>query len=143
MPDFARVRRWGSCETNGYIFVWHHAEGEEPSWTPQPVPPVEDGSWTFVGRNEFMVSCHIQEIPENGADVAHLNAVHGPGMVCSGLSRHLWAADWAPNSHDGLTHTATLKLNHQLALFSKLSLFKMDVEANQVQYITWLVPPEG
>lgn len=116
---------------NGLVFVWHHAEGEAPSWQPQPVAQVEDGSWSFVGRNEFLVSCHIQEIPENGADVAHLNAVHGPGIggrALTALSRHLWNAEWSP----GPQHIATLRLTHQLDLFGKLRLIKMDVCANQV-----------
>ncbi|XP_034234039.1 cholesterol 7-desaturase isoform X2 [Thrips palmi] len=131
VPDFARVRHWESFETNGFIFVWHHAEGDAPSWWPQPVAAIEDGSWAFVGRNEFLVSCHIQEIPENGADVAHLNAVHGPGMVGRGLSRHLWDAQWTPGADDR-PHTATLKLNHQLDLFGKFRMLKMDVCANQI-----------
>lgn len=135
MPDFARVRCWESFEANGFIFVWHHAEGDAPTWWPRPVAAIEDGSWAFVGRNEFLVSCHIQEIPENGADVAHLNAVHGPGMVGRGLSRHLWDAQWSPGADD-MQHTATLRLNHQLDLFGKFRMLKMDVCANQVRLRT-------
>ena len=36
----------------------------------------EEGGWVYQGRNEYEVACHIQDIPENGADVAHLPAVH-------------------------------------------------------------------
>ncbi|KAJ1519206.1 hypothetical protein ONE63_011188 [Megalurothrips usitatus] len=80
VPAFARVRRWESREINGLVFVWYHAEGEPPAWEPQPMPPLEDGSLTFGGRYEFLVACHIQDIPENAADVAHFDAVHGPAI---------------------------------------------------------------
>ncbi|KAK3921919.1 Cholesterol 7-desaturase [Frankliniella fusca] len=133
VPDFARVKRWESMETNGYVFVWHHAEGEPPSWWPQPVASVVDGSWSFVGRNEFLVSCHIQEIPENGADVAHLNAVHGPGMMgLSALSRHLWTAQWSPGAEPHNQHSAVLQLDHEMVVLGKARLFKMSVRANQI-----------
>lgn len=55
----------------------------------------DSGEWCYYGRNEFLISCHIQEIPENGADVAHLNAVHGPNMLTGSdirYSRQPWAS---------------------------------------------------
>lgn len=55
----------------------------------------DSGEWCYYGRNEFLISCHIQEIPENGADVAHLNAVHGPNMLTGNdirYSRQPWAS---------------------------------------------------
>lgn len=55
----------------------------------------DSGEWCYYGRNEFLINCHIQEIPENGADVAHLNAVHGPNMLTGNdirYSRQPWAS---------------------------------------------------
>lgn len=80
IPKSARVKTWKSCELGGSIFVWHHAENAEP-WNIPVVREVEDGSWVYHGRNEYFVKCHIQEIPENGADPAHLQAVHGPSIA--------------------------------------------------------------
>lgn len=50
------------------IFVWYHAENELP-WKLPEIPELLSGDWSFHGKNEFNVSCHIQDIPENGADV--------------------------------------------------------------------------
>lgn len=70
------MKKWISCETDEAIFVWHHADCPEPTWQMPSVREVANGEWIYYGRNEFMINCHIQEIPENAADVPHLNAVH-------------------------------------------------------------------
>ena len=79
---------------NGSIFVWHNKENEEP-WAIPVVKEVDTGEWMYYGRNEFLVSAHIQDIAENGADVAHLSAVHGPSMMAGSdlrTSRTPWAS---------------------------------------------------
>lgn len=101
VPEFAKTKAWDCCEVNQLIFVWHHAESTAPDWRPKPLEEISNGSWRYQGRNEFLVNCHIQEIPENGADWAHLSAVHGPSMFLSEqvpwLARHSWtAAEWTP-----------------------------------------------
>lgn len=80
VPKLPKTDTYVSKEVNGWIFVWHHAEGDTP-WEIPVISEVESGEWTFQGRNEYYVGCHLQEIPENGADVSHLNAVHGPSIV--------------------------------------------------------------
>lgn len=40
--------------------------------------------FVYHGRNEFYVNCHIQEIPENGADLAHFSAVHSFSVLAGG-----------------------------------------------------------
>ncbi|GLH13447.1 Cholesterol 7-desaturase [Gryllus bimaculatus] len=60
VPEFARVKRWESCEANGFVFVWYHAEGEPPSWQVEGVPQVGCGEWLFRGRSEFLINSHIQ-----------------------------------------------------------------------------------
>lgn len=80
VPKLPKTKTYLSKETNGWIFVWNHAENESP-WEIPIIQEIETGEWIFQGRNEYYVNCHIQEIPENGADVSHLNAVHGPSIV--------------------------------------------------------------
>lgn len=80
VPKLPKTPTYVSKETNGWIFVWNHAEGES-SWDIPIIEEIETGEWVFQGRNEYYVNCHIQEIPENGADVSHLNAVHGPSIL--------------------------------------------------------------
>jgi cholesterol 7-dehydrogenase len=65
---------------NDIIYVWYHAENEQP-WQLPNIEEIESGFWTFHGSNEFRINCHIQDIPENGADRAHLATVHGTSIV--------------------------------------------------------------
>lgn len=64
---------------NKAVFVWYHVEGEEP-WTLPAVPEVDTGKWVYNGKSEFVINGRIQQIPENAADVAHLNCIHSPNM---------------------------------------------------------------
>lgn len=56
---------------SGLIFVWYHAENEKP-WNIPSVKELENNDWAFHGKNEFLVNSHIQDIPENGADVGEI-----------------------------------------------------------------------
>lgn len=76
----AKLKRWTSLEINGFIFLWYHIENEDP-WKIPIVQEIESREYVFLAKNEFIINCHIQEIPENGADIAHLSSVHGPGMI--------------------------------------------------------------
>ena len=57
------------------------------------------------GRVVHYIAAHIEEISENGADVAHLSALHQPGVTGGGnvnfaetwlskLLSHKWTATW-------------------------------------------------
>ncbi|XP_046385248.1 cholesterol 7-desaturase nvd [Ischnura elegans] len=139
VPEFARAKRWPSIEVNHVIFVWYHAEGAEPSWVLEELPEVQSGDWQCKGRSTFHVNCHIQEIPENGADVAHLNAVHSPLLTSGGdlrksggsrLASHSWVASWAPNEDE--RHRATMKLRHELRFLGKYLIMSNDIVAHQI-----------
>ena len=60
---------------------------------------------THRGRVVHYIAAHIEEISENGADVAHLNALHQPCVAAGGsvsfaetwlskLLQHKWTAKW-------------------------------------------------
>lgn len=155
MPSVAKVRCWPSDEVNGYIFVWYHAEtefSETPQWSVPDIPEISSKKWAYRGRTDYRVNAHIQEIPENGADVAHLGHLHGPSMLYgSALSsiagkneptwsdkwtpilQHHWTVSWTgplpggPDQHVGVTN-----LHHDLRVFGKIPLIVMDVEAQQI-----------
>lgn len=86
---------------DGFIFIWYHAEQTELPWD-LPVPMGEiDDTFVYHGHNEFYINCHIQEIPENGADIAHFNAIHKKNFINGswaqkkrlfGLGSHHWKA---------------------------------------------------
>ncbi len=56
----ARIKVWDKIEINGFIFVWHHADGDEPQWFPSKIQEIEDSKWVYRGRTEHIVSCHFQ-----------------------------------------------------------------------------------
>ncbi|XP_058801216.1 cholesterol 7-desaturase nvd [Phymastichus coffea] len=145
VPSAVRTKVWESSESNGLIFVWHHAESAAPDWYPKPIEGISNGTWRYQGRNEFYINCHIQEIPENGADWAHLEAVHGASMLNVGfmakVMRHSWTnASWSSPTTTLLhadkeaseQHVATSCLRHSVILFDKFSLLEMDVVALQI-----------
>lgn len=119
----------------------------------------EDITWNSWMRTSFVytdsatvrwrcLSLHVlssllQEIPENGADVAHLVQVHQP-FIAAGINltamwnkylsfgKHHWTAQWTqmmkPDEHIG-----SLKLTHDLTLFGiSLPFVFLNVHAMQV-----------
>lgn len=102
IPKGAAVKAWQSCEVNDEIFVWHHMENDKP-WSIPVIKEIENKDWIFYGQNDFLVNCHIQDVPENGADVAHLNAVHDANILVGSdlrdsnkkwgsFAKHVWNA---------------------------------------------------
>lgn len=143
VPAFAKVRSWTSVEINGWVNIWYHAEGIEPSWRLPELQEITDGTWKYKGRTEHYINAHIEEIPENGADVAHLKMVHEPFIAagadlttmwnkCFSWSQHSWSASWQPlPSPDD--HIACMTVSHDLKLFGfSLPFLKILVKAMQI-----------
>ncbi|XP_008551501.1 cholesterol 7-desaturase nvd 1 [Microplitis demolitor] len=102
-PSKIKMKSWTCREVNKLIFVWYHAELADPEYEIESIPQIEDGSWQCHGRNEFHVTCHIQDLSENGADWAHLSVVHGPtkfmGMLPRSIVHHSWTGvGWQSNA---------------------------------------------
>ncbi|XP_047425101.1 cholesterol 7-desaturase nvd isoform X2 [Mugil cephalus] len=100
VPEFAKVRSWPSCEINRQILVWFHCDGEEPQWTVPEQQEITKGEWAYRGRTEHFINAHIQEIPENAGDIAHLAHLHNPGIVSGVDLRHTNAKMWKFLRHD-------------------------------------------
>ncbi|CAL1569651.1 unnamed protein product [Knipowitschia caucasica] len=143
VPEFARVGRWHSVEVNGQIYVWFHCDGEEPQWEVPEQEEISRGEWVYRGRTEHYVSAHIQEIPENAADIAHLGHLHQPGMIAGVDLRHTknkawdfmqhdWKAEWHPEPEPH-SHCSQMLVKHALHLFGlHWSLLDVSVVARQV-----------
>ncbi|CAL8103787.1 unnamed protein product [Orchesella dallaii] len=141
-PQFVKIKTWQATEAYGFVYFWYHAENEEPTWWPDPVPEVESGSWRYRGRSEFQVACHIQEIPENGPDAAHLNVVHS-SPVTTGTNpdasllkweflKHVWSASWGTNSTKGREHEALMRVDHKIILLNKIPFCHIGVDIHQI-----------
>jgi cholesterol 7-desaturase len=161
---------WKTFETNGFIYLWHHGTNEEPTWYPDAISEINNGTWRYRGRTEMRVACHVQvrlrgtlrkptqglseihydtiflnfqEIPENGADVAHLNVLHSDIVLCGdnpkkaffswSFIKHVWDAKWEANVSDpNRKHEALLKVKHHMLLFGWLPFLHIDVDVHQV-----------
>ncbi|CAL8128730.1 unnamed protein product [Orchesella dallaii] len=142
VPPFVKLKTWPVHESFGFVYIWYHAENEKPLWWPDIVTEVESGQWKYRGRSEFRVACHIQEIPENGPDSAHLGVVHSSfftngaipneSRVSWSFLKHGWAATWAPNSDPGREHEALMRVYHHIILFNKISCLHMPVDVHQI-----------
>ncbi|QQP42140.1 Neverland, partial [Caligus rogercresseyi] len=66
----AKLKTYESLELNGLVYVWYHANEKLKSlWEPLVLEGFSN--LVYQGRTEYEISCHIQDIPENGSDVNH------------------------------------------------------------------------
>ncbi|XP_069980673.1 cholesterol 7-desaturase nvd [Penaeus vannamei] len=145
VPKTANVKRWESREVNGRIYVWYDAEGRPPQWHIPEIGHVTRGEWSYRGRTYHEVLAHIQEIPENGADMAHLGHLHVPNIFKGNdlrdafannqvmdLAEHAWNGEWRARQSPE-SHMAELVMTHSLSFVGgKFKLFKMTVRAEQI-----------
>ncbi|XP_062447236.1 cholesterol 7-desaturase nvd-like, partial [Rhea pennata] len=143
VPDFATVRTWPSCEVNGMLLVWYHCDGVSPTWAVPEQREITTKDWVFRGQTEHFINAHIQEIPENAADTAHLTFLHGPAILSGtdlrytrsklwGFMKHIWKAEWQPEPGPN-KHCSQLLIKHSATVFGKhFSLLDLTVSARQV-----------
>lgn len=112
---------WWVREVNMFVLVWHHSEGLEPQWEVPVIPELnEGGDYYYHGRSDHHVEALCQEVPENGADIAHLNYLHHPSFVplITKLWNHSWAvSSWAPGTPE--KHITSIELTEQLHFCGK------------------------
>jgi cholesterol 7-desaturase len=129
IPHNAKVKKYPTMERNGMILVYYDAEDRDPAWEMEPHPNVEAGEWYISGETYNVVHAHINEIPENGADAAHLDVLHQPFIVDS-LKKamdHRWTCTWEVNKDK--PHTSLIALTQGMNIFGAALPFS-DVQAN-------------
>lgn len=114
IPSGAHTTAFTVMERNSMILVWYDAEGREPTWELRPVPEIDGGAYRFDGMCDHRVTAHIQELPENGADVNHLPALHEPFIVrwLQPLLKHDWSMAWEASKD--VKHVAIGKLDQRV-----------------------------
>lgn len=124
VPLTAKMKTWPSIEMNRSVYLWYHAEGEHPGWFPDEIEEIKKRAWTHLGYTQHTVNAHIQEIPENAADVAHFVPIHAMPIVTGSHSRynfsnwcyiaqHEFNAGWEPQENEE-KHVGILQLDHAL-----------------------------
>ena len=84
-------------------------------WFEPPLIP-ELSTFVYHGMTENIVPAIIYELPENGADIGHLSALHSAFVVAAlrPLLSHAWAGQWRP--HPTLPHLAQLTIDQSMVL---------------------------
>jgi len=151
---FAKAAVYKIIERNQIIYFWHDAEHRDPWWEPPSFPELDNCEFTYHGKTEHHVLAHIQELPENGADISHLNTLHH--SATRGIT-HQWEATWVPlgesteksatadNNNNttkttNLSHWTEIRLTERTILFGiPLKFLDVKVVVNQIgPGIVWL-----
>ncbi|CAP29052.2 Protein CBR-DAF-36 [Caenorhabditis briggsae] len=146
IPEQAKVTTWPCIERNNNIYLWYHCDGVEPEWQIPEITEITEGLWKLGGRTEHELMCHIQEVPENGADIAHLNYLHksapeitnGSDIIKTDLSdpqpavQHVWDGKWEVKSEED-KHCGVMHLNQFMTIWGyKVPLTSSKLVAEQV-----------
>ena len=76
------LRTLPMAEKYGMLWAWFHPACEPPAWELPYIPEMEDATgYTGSRRGTWTASTCIQEIAENGVDVAHLKFLHNAPMI--------------------------------------------------------------
>lgn len=122
VPEVAKTRSWPIHELNGGIYMWFDALGrlDQIPWYLPDLTEITEGKFVYHGAFENYVEAHIQEIPENGSDIAHLGVLHVPSALKNWFPfiTHKWSANWAAGEAPE-AHIAHITLTQTLLLFGK------------------------
>ena len=127
-------RLWETCEVNRVVFVWYDEQGRSSAWqVPEVASAEEMKGWRFAGRTAHEIICHIQEIPENGADTAHLDYLHGDFILDQiSAAKHTWQASWTPQPYPN-THIAKITVDTAMTFLGHRIPFSLvQTRINQV-----------
>jgi phenylpropionate dioxygenase-like ring-hydroxylating dioxygenase large terminal subunit len=76
IPAKAEIATHPTRERNGYVMLWHHAEGAAPDFEVPEIPETSDPAFRLYKRMRWELDSHVQEIYENIVDVAHFQILH-------------------------------------------------------------------
>jgi 3-ketosteroid 9alpha-monooxygenase subunit A len=102
------TRTWPVTEANRWIWVWYHPE-ERRADVDVVVPEASDPEWTGYDMHEWKSTASIQNMAENGVDVAHFKYIHGTAELPKaelrwgdwGRGADVQGARWARPMGDG------------------------------------------
>jgi cholesterol 7-dehydrogenase len=131
IPSDAKIRSWLADEVSGQILVWYHAEGLEPHYYQDNYKEFVNGQMICHGYSEQTISCHCQEIAENGPDWAHLNVIHDKSVFHDAIG-HEWEATWKPCKGDK-SYMTEIVVNEALTMLGcKIPFIDVEAQINQI-----------
>lgn len=124
------LKRWHSIIQAGMLQVWYGGTQSEPDWN---VDPVDSVGWTAPLLDKgsvWSLKTHVQEVAENGVDVAHFTTVHNAESI--GEIRELsftWPrASWTSISSSDIGGKSSVA--HANVVLDGLGLHKVEVNVD-------------
>jgi len=72
------IQAYRILERQGLLLIYFSADNSAPTWEiPQFEDDLKGARWTKPTYSELVVKTHIQELAENGFDIAHFQPIHG------------------------------------------------------------------
>jgi hypothetical protein len=131
IPSNAKTKVWKSLEKNKFIYFWYHANNEEPHWEPTKVEGADTNHHVIHGTAEHYIDVHIQDIAENGVDLAHFNRIHGCTKLF-GIPVLYWTYKGSIEVGEGeKSHICRYPLNSRLVLFGWETFYSIDITIQQ------------
>jgi cholesterol 7-dehydrogenase len=103
----SKIKTYPIKEINRMIFMYFDCDNENPTWEVPLIPQIETDEFIIHGIYEQEIRTHIQEIPENGPDSAHLYFLHVPFFRNSfSFLKFIWNITWkaGEKEEEYLTH---------------------------------------
>eukprot|EP01089_Gocevia_fonbrunei_P018508 TRINITY_DN626_c0_g1_i1.p1 TRINITY_DN626_c0_g1~~TRINITY_DN626_c0_g1_i1.p1 ORF type:complete len:433 (+),score=10.69 TRINITY_DN626_c0_g1_i1:38-1336(+) len=123
IPQQAHSRGWIVREVNAMVWIWYSVDyPDKPNWELPVLSEFDDYEWRWDGKADHFAKTHIQDVPENTADVAHLNNLHHlpwemPAIIYNNV-RLRWTGLWKPGKpEDGDEHCAHVPVTLELLAF--------------------------
>lgn len=136
IPSVARAQAFPCAEAHGLLFVYYHAAlvqdpkravPAEPAWLLDAAALGATAGLVLHARSVHVVRAHIADIPENGADRSHFDALHTDGCLpwrlpgpLSRLARrhvrHHWEWTWSRCSDPAALHTANVAMSSHVTI---------------------------
>jgi nitrite reductase/ring-hydroxylating ferredoxin subunit len=77
IPRGASANAWSVREHAGQVMVWFHPDARPPEWELPEIPEFGSADWTaFHPGKRWTIRTHVQELAENGMDLAHFPYLH-------------------------------------------------------------------
>ena len=118
-----KLKRYLVREQNNSIMIWYDSRDkyqEKPYFEPFDF---DDTPLEYRGESINFVNCHIQEIPENGADIRHFDFLHTSVADCISFMKFEWsmlsnrASD--PELHAKMKHRLEYVNDFKMKLLNK------------------------
>lgn len=84
-----QLKKYHIREINGSILVWYDSRDDHQD--PDYEPFKFEHDLQYRGESINHVNCHVQEIPENGADIRHFDFLHTKAIDCIDFIRFEWS----------------------------------------------------